>query len=139
MADLNRWIGMGRLTADPELKQTPNGNPVATFTVACNGYTNKQTGETHTDFINCVAWNGTAEFIKRYFGKGDMICIHGSIQTRSWKAQDGSMRYATEIKVDDVYFTGKKKETQAEQTSGAYSGNDDTEFEEMTDDSDLPF
>ena len=138
MADLNKWIGMGNLTADPELKQTPNGTPVATFTVAVNGYTNKQTGETQTAYVNVVAWNNTAEFVNRYFRKGNKICVVGEIQTRSWTAQDGSKRYATEVKANEVYFAGKK-EAQAEQTSGAYSENDDTGFEEMTNDDDLPF
>ena len=139
MADLNKWIGAGRLTADPELKQTPNGTPVATFTVAVNGYTDKQTGKTQVAFINVVAWNSTAEFVNRYFNKGSKILIVGEIQTRSWKAQDGSMRYATEVKANEVYFTSEKKDTQTEQTSGVYSENDDTDFEEMTTDEDLPF
>ena len=139
MADLNKWIGAGRLTADPELKQTPNGKPVATFSVACNGYTNKQTGETQVSFINVVAWNNTALFVNRYFSKGSKILIVGEIQTRSWTAQDGSKRYATEVKANEVHFVEKK--TFAAENLGAYDEvvNDGVEYEEMSDDESLPF
>ena len=107
---LNRVVLMGRLTADPELKKTTSDLSVLSFTVAVernySGNKDKQ-----TDFINCVAWRQTGEFIARYFQKGSMIAVVGSIQSRSWDGNDGKKQYATEVVVDEAYFTGSRAES----------------------------
>ena len=138
MADLNKWIGMGRLTADPELKQTTSGVSVTQFSIACNRVPSKE-GEQKADFINIVAWRNTAEFVARYFKKGRMICVVGKVQTRSYDASDGSKRYVTEIVADEVFFTGEKKEEQSDYNPYLPQKNQSAQkFEEVTDDN-LPF
>ncbi len=118
---MNKVILMGRLTRDPEMRQTPQGTPVASFSVAVNRRFAKE-GQQQADFINCVAWRQQAEFICKYFRKGSMIAIVGSIQTRSWDGQDGKRQYATEVLVDEVYFTGSKAESGTQGGSGNYTG-----------------
>ncbi len=105
---INKAILMGRLTRDPELRHTGTGTPVCSFTIAIdNGYgENRQ-----TDFINCVAWNKTAEFVSNYFTKGKMIIVIGRISTRSWEGQDGKKNYTTEVVVSEVSF-GESKRSQ---------------------------
>lgn len=115
---MNKVILMGRLTRDVEMRQTPSGVSLARFSLAVDrGYTGKD-GQRQTDFINCVAWRQTGEFIARYFGKGRMIAVVGSIQTRTWDGQDGKRQYATEVVVEEAFFTGSKAET-----GGGYAGN----------------
>lgn len=104
---MNKVILMGRLTADPELKQTSQGVSVVRFTIAVNRKFAKE-GSQRADFINCIAWRQTGEFIARYFRKGSMIAVDGQIQTRSWDGQDGRRQYATEIVVENAYFTGER-------------------------------
>lgn len=123
---MNKAILMGRLTADPEIKQTPNGVAVARFTLAVNRRFAKE-GQQQADFINCVAWRSQADFIGKYFRKGNMAAIEGSIQTSSWNGEDGKKRYATEVIADEVYFTGKKT-----------NGGQNQGFIEI-DDRDLPY
>lgn len=106
---LNKVILMGRLTRDPELKSTPQGVSTCSFSIAVDRNFVRQGEERKADFINCVAWRQTAEFIPRYFKKGNMIALEGSIQTRSWD-DDGKKRYATEVIVSQVYFAESKKE-----------------------------
>ena len=106
---MNKVILMGRLTKDVEMRQTPNGVSVARFTIAVNRRFAKE-GQQQADFINCVAWRQTGEFIARYFQKGSMIAVVGSIQSRSWDGQDGKKQYATEVNVEEAYFTGSKFE-----------------------------
>lgn len=114
---------MGRLTAEPEMRQTPQGTPVARFTIAVNRRFAKE-GSQQADFINCVAWRQTAEFICRYFHKGNMIAVDGQIQTRSWDGQDGKRQYATEVQIDNAYFTGSKADMGSNsQSQGAYQSN----------------
>lgn len=114
---------MGRLTADPEMRQTPQGTQVARFTIAVNRRFAKE-GSQQADFINCVAWRQTAEFICRYFHKGNMIAVDGQIQTRSWDGQDGKRQYATEVQIDNAYFTGSKADMgSTSQSQGAYQSN----------------
>lgn len=104
---INKVILMGRLTKDPELRRTGNQTPVCTFSIAVdNGYGENK----HTDFINCVAWNKTAEFVSKYFTKGKMIIVIGRISTRSWETQDGKKAYATEVIVSEVSFGESKSE-----------------------------
>lgn len=109
--NLNKVILGGRLTADPELKTTPSGVSVCQFSLAVNRKYQKE-GEQATDFITCVAWRTTAEFISRYFRKGNSICVVGNIQTRSWEdPQTKQKRYATEVIVDEAMFVDSKSET----------------------------
>lgn len=105
---LNIAAIMGRLTADPELRQTQSGNPVTSFTVAVDRSFVKQGQERETDFINVVAWRKTAEFVCRYFRKGSMIAVNGSIQTRKYQDRDGNNRTAFEIVADNVHFCENK-------------------------------
>ena len=117
---------MGRLTADPELKTTASGNSVISFTVAVDRDYVKQGEERKADFISCVAWKHTAEFISRYFGKGSLIAVQGQIQTRTYQAKDGSNRYVTEVLVEKASFTGEKRDnggSQNQQQNGGYQQN----------------
>ena len=104
--NLNKVILGGRITADPELKKTDSGIAVCSFSMAINR--KNKDGEQQTDFVNCVAWRKTAEFIAQYFKKGSCICIVGSIQTRTWTDNDNNKRYATEIISDEAYFVDSK-------------------------------
>lgn len=106
---LNRVILMGRITHDLELKQTPSGVSALTFNVAVERNYAKQGEERQTDFITCVAWRQTAEFISRYFSKGRMIALEGSLRTRTYEDKNGSKHYVTEVYVDSVSFTGEAK------------------------------
>lgn len=107
---LNTAIIMGRLTADPELRTTQTGLSVTSFTVAVDR--NYKSGdERQTDFINVVAWRGTADFVSRYFKKGQMIAVQGSIQTRNYEDKNGNKRTAVEIVADNVSFCGSKNES----------------------------
>lgn len=114
---INKVILMGRLTRDPELRHTGTGTAVCSFSIAIdNGYgENRQ-----TDFINCVAWNKTAEFVSNYFSKGKMIIVIGRISTRSWEGQDGKRNYATEVVASEVSF-GESKRSQEGNGSASYS------------------
>lgn len=116
----------GRLTAKPELKKTPNGTSVCQFTIAVNRKIDNNTA----DFINCVAWQKTAEFITKYFDKGTAIFVDGSLQVRSWEDTKGQKRYATEVLVSAAYFVNDKATNNSNPLSGA------TEIEE---DEDMPF
>ena len=107
---LNKAILMGRLTADPELRKTTSGTSVTSFTLAVNRDFKKD-GQQETDFINCVAWKNTAEFVCKYFQKGQQAAVDGSIQTRSYTDKDGNKRTAFEVLVNNIYFTDSKKET----------------------------
>lgn len=144
--NLNKSIIGGRLTADPELKQTASGISACTFTVAVNRKYKGQNGEQEADFINCQAWRATAEFICKYFKKGSSICVAGAIQTRSWEDNNGQKRYATEIVVDEAYFVdGKSDAEKPENTAGgnympdAYKTQPEPKFEEIPGDESLPF
>lgn len=106
---LNNVILMGRLTKDIELRQTQTGTPVCGFTVAVDsGYGDDK----KTDFINCVAWKGTAEFLAKYFSKGQMVALVGRISTRTWDGEDGKKNYVTEVVAREVSFCGSKVESQ---------------------------
>ncbi len=108
---LNRIIIMGRLTRDPELRSTPNGTSVASFTLAVDrDFKNKQTGEKETDFIDMIAWRSTAEFVARYFTKGRMAVVEGRLQIRLWEDRDGNKRKSAEVIADSVYFGDSKKD-----------------------------
>lgn len=107
--NFNRVILGGRLTHTPELKTTASGISVCSFTVAINRRTAKGE-ESKADFIDCVAWRETAEFVSRYFVKASSICVEGYLQQRSWEAKDGTKRTVTEVQVDRAYFVDAKSE-----------------------------
>lgn len=113
---MNCIIIMGRLTADPELRATQSGLSVTSFTVAVDRRYTKQGEEKQTDFITCVAWRNTAEFVTRYFRKGQMIAVQGSLQTRNYEDKHGNKRTAYEILADSVSFCGGKNENGGYQT-----------------------
>jgi single-strand DNA-binding protein len=111
---LNHITIMGRLTRDPELRRTGSGLAVASFTVAVDrDWPNKETGEKETDFIDCVAWRQTGEFVSKYFTKGSMIVVSGRLQIRPWTDKDGNKRKTAEIVADNVYFGESKKDKPA--------------------------
>lgn len=106
---LNKICIMGRMTADPELKNTQTGTPVVSFTLAVDrNFKDKQTGERTVDFIPCTAWRGTAEFVSRYFNKGRMAVVEGSLQMRKWTDKDGNKRTSAEVVAENVYFGDTK-------------------------------
>lgn len=140
---LNKAILVGRLTRDPELKSTTNGNSVLNFTVAITRKFKDANGERQSDFINCVAFRQTAEFISNYFKKGNMISIDGTIQTRTWDDNEGKRHYVTEVMVNDAGFIESKREM--DQGASARSAASETlpdmpaEFGADVTDDDLPF
>lgn len=109
---MNKVILIGNLAADPEFRTTPNGISYVSFRIACQRRYANQQGVREADFISCCAWRQTAEFIHRYFIKGNKIAVEGSIQTRSYDAQDGSKRYVTEVLVDNAEFVTPKSDGQ---------------------------
>ena len=130
----NKVILGGRLTSDPELRQTPSGVAATSFSIAVNRPYSKNQEQQQADFINCVAWRGTAEFITKYFKKGSSICITGSIQNRSWTDQNGQKRYATDVVVSEANFVDGKND------NGQASPSEDApNFEELDNNGDLPF
>ena len=133
---INKVILMGRLTKDPELRHNNNQTPVCSFTIAVNNsYGEKQ----RTDFVNCLAWNKTAEFVTKYFTKGKMIVIaDGRISTRSWETQDGKRAYATEVIAKEVSF-GETKSSQQTATQQPMQDDDDDFIPLDEEDDDLPF
>jgi single-strand DNA-binding protein len=136
---MNKVILMGRLTHEPELGQTPNNISVTKFSIAVNRRFAKE-GQQQADFINCVAWRQTAEFICRYFHKGSMIAVCGSIQTRSWDGKDGKKQYATEVVAEEAYFTGEKVNNPEEQKQPfpEYNKSDNFRYIDVNEES-LPF
>jgi single-strand DNA-binding protein len=105
---MNKAILMGRLTRDPEMRTTTSQIPVCTFTVAIDRRFKNASGEREADFINCVAWRQQAEFISKFFSKGNKIAVIGSIQTRNWDDNDGNKRTATEVIIDEAHFVESK-------------------------------
>lgn len=146
---LNCVIIMGRLTADPELKTTPSGTSVVSFHVAVDRSYVRQGEERQTDFINVVAWRKTADFITRYFHKGSMIAVQGSIQTRNYEDKNGNKRTAVEVLAGNVSFCGSKADSNegfgalpsnfAQNNQNADFGTNSAEFDDITDDEDDGF
>ena len=117
---LNHITIMGRLTRDPELRRTGSGIAVASFTVAVDrDFGGRDGGEKETDFIDCVAWRQTGEFVSKYFSKGSMIVVSGRLQIRNWNDKDGNKRRTAEVVADNVYFGESKRSSE----SNAYGGN----------------
>ncbi len=140
---LNKAILCGRLTKDPELRSSQSGVSICSFSVAVPRKYKKEGEERQVDFINCVAFRQTADFISRYFNKGNLISIDGSIQTRSWEDNDGKKRYATEVVVNDAGFVEGKKEQQSFDAPALPPERNETgttieDFGDIDDD-DLPF
>ena len=148
--NLNKVILGGRMTADPELKQTPQGISVTSFSIAVNrrgkdsqtDFINCVAWRQTADFISCVAWRQTAEFICKFFKKGSSICISGSVQTRTWNDQQNNKRYATEVVADEAYFVDAKSDAPMGTFAGeapAFQTQESTKFEEFAGDEELPF
>ena len=126
---LNRICIMGRLTAAPELRYTQQNTPVASFTLAVDRDYQQGGSERQTDFIPCVAWRSTAEFVSKYFTKGSMAAVSGRLQLRDWTDKDGNKRRTAEVVADNIYFGESKKR----------DASPDVQFEEIPDDGELPF
>jgi len=159
--NFNKVIIGGRLTGDPELKTTPSGISVTTFSVAVNRRFGSKNGEEQAaDFFTVTAWRQTAEFITRYFRKASSICVEGALQTRNWTDQNGVKHYATEIVAENAFFVDAKSESPAavqqaaamyaqsspapsyvpdSYAGGAYQNQAAPKFEEISDDEELPF
>ena len=153
----NKAILIGRLTADPELKQTPNGVSVCSFSIACDRAFSGRNGERQTDFINIVTWRQQAEFVSKYFSKGRLIGIDGSIQTRSYEDKNGNKRTAVEVVADRAFFVDSKNSAQGSGSSypsnpsnnfsrpaapaepASYSSGSFGDFSEIDGEDDLPF
>lgn len=141
----NKVILMGRLTANPELKQTQSGTTVTSFNLAVD----RKTKDAPCDFITIVAWKQTAEFICKYFGKGQAILVCGELQTRSWTDQQGNKRTATEVLANEVTFCESKKDSEGNNTPSVQNGSQNAnlgafstttpKFEDINPDDDLPF
>ena len=117
---LNKIILMGRLTWDPELRQTQSGTKVASFSLAVDRDFAGQDGKRETDFIDCVAWRGTGEFAAKYFTKGQMAAVEGRLQVRDWTDKDGAKRRSHEVIVDSLYFAGSKRQSEAQAEPGDF-------------------
>lgn len=139
---MNKVILMGRLTHDPEVRTTNNGTKVVIFSVAVNRRFKNADGDYDADFINCVAWRQSAEFISKYFSKGRMIAIVGTLQTRKWLDYDGNTRYATEVIVEEAHFCGDSKQSGSSgstRNSAPPAPTAAADFQQVADDDDIPF
>ena len=151
MASFNKVILVGNMTADPELKQTPSGASVCSFSIAVNRrFAKADQGQQTVDFINIVAWRQQAEFVSRYFKKGNPILICGQLQTRSWNDTQGQKRYATEVVADEVSFVASAAQGAAGAPAGSsytpdaygaptFNSAPGANFEELPNDESLPF
>ena len=139
---VNNITLMGRLTRDPELRHTQNQTSVASFTLAVDrGFTPKDGGDRQVYFIDCVAWRGTADFVSKYFSKGQMAAVVGRLQLRDWTDKDGNKRRSAEVVAENIYFTGSKADADKDKSkSGSATVSDSTAFDEMDiDEDELPF
>ena len=149
---LNKIFVMGRLTRDPELRRTNSGTAVTSFTLAVDCDFKNADGTKKTDFIDCVVWRQTAEFVSKYFTKGRMAVVEGRLQIRDWQDKDGNKRRNAEVVADNVYFGDSKKE--GDSSGGSYGGSSggykaagkavdvepgEGEFAEIEDEEDWPF
>lgn len=141
---LNHIVIMGRLTKDPELRRTGNGTAVTSFTLAVDrDFAPKDGGEKETDFIECVAWRQTGEFVSKYFAKGRMAVVAGRLQIRTWTDKEGNKRRTAEVVADSVYFGDSKKEQTAQPSDGFAGGEPEYRQNDFAmlndDDAQLPF
>ncbi|MBQ8529199.1 MAG: single-stranded DNA-binding protein [Clostridia bacterium] len=154
MASFNKVILMGNMTADPELRQTTSGISVCSFSIAVNRrFSKSEQNQQSVDFINIVAWRQQAEFVSRYFKKGNPILVCGQLQTRTWTDNQGQKRYATDVVCDEVSFVGPAAQggaveddrpaaqgyTPAAYGAPSFNSTQNTNFEEMPTDESLPF
>ena len=137
---LNHITIMGRLTRDPELRRTGSGIAATSFTLAVDrDYSGKDNSEKETDFIDCVAWRQTGEFVDKYFSKGRMAVVSGRLQIRSWNDKDGNKRRTAEVVADNVYF-GDSKQDAPNANTGTQAATQPQEYAVITEDDDsLPF
>lgn len=136
---LNKSILMGRLTADPELRATPQGTPVCSFTLAVNRSFAKQ-GEQQADFLDIVAWGKTAEFVSKYFSKGQLVAVAGRIQSRMWEDKQGNKRKSVEIVAEEVHFAEPKRQNSGQGGAQGEQFGNAGQFEPYVGmDGDLPF
>jgi len=138
---MNKWLGTGNIVKDPEYRSTKDGTPVCNFTVAINRKFKDSSGTYPSDYINCVAWRGTADFVHKYFLKGSLIEIEGTLQTRNFEDSKGIKRYVTEVYVEQAGFNGRKMRddvSEHEKTAEDLFGEELQEFTPINDD-DLPF
>ena len=143
---LNHIVIMGRLTRDPELRYTQSQTPVASFTVAVDrDFGGRDGGEKQTDFIDCVAWRQTAEFVSKYFTKGSMAVVSGRLQIRPWTDKDGHKRTSAEVVADNIYFGDSKRDDGNSYGGGqSYGGTrpvnvQANDYDQLADDDQLPF
>ena len=136
---LNHITLMGRLTRDPELRHTGSGIPCANFTIAVDrDFGKNENGEKETDFIECVAWRNTGEFVSKYFGKGRMAVVSGRLQIRSWTDKEGNKRKTAEVVADQVYFGDSKRDSDSND-SGLTAPANNFPLIDGDDDAQLPF
>lgn len=140
---LNVVAIMGRLARDPELRQTTTGKNVASFRIACDRGRRDANGQNQADWFDVVAWEKTAEFVCRYFSKGNLIAVTGCLQSRSYQDKNGVNRTAVEVLASQVSFCGEKKQENRQEerreNAPSYSQGNDTDFALIEDDGDLPF
>jgi len=136
---LNVAVLMGRLVADPELRHTPNDVSVTSFTIAVDRSYVKSGADPQADFIDIVAWRSTADFVCRYFHKGQLVAVQGSIQTRTYTDKDGNKRKAFEVVADNVHFAEKKESNNNTYQRDSADVDQSGDFEEIPDAGDFPF
>lgn len=144
---MNKIMLIGRLTKDPELRYTQSGTAVASFTLAVDRRFSNQSGEREADFINCVAWQKSAEFVANYFHKGKQMALEGRLQVRSYDGNDGQRRWVTEVVAEQIEFVGSKNDTGSGSGRQDYQNNNNASTgsglglgeEIVFDDNDLPF
>ena len=139
MQSLNRWCGIGRLGRDPEVKKTQTGISVCSFSIACERRRNSTQEQSETDWINCVAWRGTADALAAYAHKGSQLAVQGRLQKRSWEGNDGVKRYSTEVIVDQIQIlagskdsSGKADSSHAGSNYGSGTGNQSYRKEDIS-------
>lgn len=135
---LNRIDLIGRLTREPDLRRTQNGNAVVSFALAVDRDFKNAAGGRDTDFVDCVAWRGTAEFVANYFRRGDLAAVSGRLQSRKWTDKNGNPRIAWEVQVDSVYICGGKR-GDSSNTADERDATPEPQMAEAEDDGELPF
>ena len=137
---LNHITAAGRLTKDPELRRTQNGVAVASFTIACDRDIKDASGNKQTDFIDCVAWRNTAEFVDKYLTRGRMVIVSGRLQMREWTDKNSNKRRNAEILAENVYFGDSKRAAENTEKDEAKEAAQTVDFDQVEiDDDDLPF
>lgn len=136
---LNKISLQGRFTRDPELRRTQSGTAVCSFTLAVDRDVKSQDGTRGTDFIDCVAWRAGAEFVSKYFRKGNMAVVVGRLELRDWTDNDGKKRRSAQVATESIYFVDSKKSTGSESAGGYDVPDYGAGFTELPDEGELPF